>query len=489
MLVNQLIFRGKGDKIALREKGATYSYSQLQARTNHFRNYLYARGVREKDNIALFAKNSADFIFSYMAVVSLGGVVVPLNTMLTSREISFILKDSRVKHMITDKTLDLSGQYQDSQVPPAQFLTTQISRELNHSTYPAAPGVAIQDSDPCAILYTSGTTGRPKGALLSHGNLLMNSRSFSEATGSGADDNFLCVLPMFHSLAWTCIVLTALYKGASLTILESFLPKEVIATIRDQGVTTVIGVPAMYGFYASLARPEDLAGVRIFISGGASLPLEIINSFYEKTGKPVIEGYGLSEASPAVCFNPMHATKPGSVGLPLPGVEVKIAKPDGSEADCREVGELITRGPNVMLGYYGLPVESAKALRNGWLYTGDLAYIDEEGYIFIVDRKKDLVIVSGLNVYPREVEEVLYQYPAVKEAAVIGMPDKKRGEIVRAFVVVKEGMKLNKKDLIIFLKTNLASYKLPREIMEIDSLPKNATGKILKKELREIQPR
>jgi len=242
----------------------------------------------------------------------------------------------------------------------------------------------------------------------------------------------------------------------------------------------------MYGFYASLATPADLAGVRLFASGGASLPLEILNSFYEKTGKRVIEGYGLSEASPVVCFNPMHATKPGSVGLAVPDVEAKVVKDDGSEAGCREVGELSIRGPNVMLGYYGLPVESAEALKDGWLYTGDLAYLDEEDYIFIVDRKKDIIIVSGLNVYPREVEEILYQYPAVKEAAVIGKPDKKRGEIVSAYVVVKEGLKLNKKDLIVFLKANLASYKLPREIIEIEALPKNATGKILKKELREV---
>ncbi|OPZ75015.1 MAG: Long-chain-fatty-acid--CoA ligase [Firmicutes bacterium ADurb.Bin456] len=489
MLVNQLIFQGAAAKVALREKGTVYSYGQFQNRTGVFRDYLYARGVRERNNVALFAKNSADFIFSYMAVVSLGAVVVPLNPMLTPREIAFILKDCGAKHIITDKKLNLAGQYQDGQEPePEQLSTTRIGQEVQPA-YPAAPEIHIQETAPCVILYTSGTTGRPKGALLTHRNLVRNARSFSVATGACADDNFLCVLPMFHSFGWTCSVLTALYNGASLTILESFQPKEVIATIRNQGVTVVMGVPAMYGFYASLATPEDLAGVRLFASGGASLPLEILNSFYEKTGKRVIEGYGLSEASPVVCFNPRHATKPGSVGLAVIDVEVKVVKDDGSEASCREVGELIIRGPNIMLGYYGLPVESAEALKDGWLYTGDLAYLDEEGYIFIVDRKKDIIIVSGLNVYPREVEEILYQYPAVKEAAVVGKPDKKRGETVRAFVVVKEGLKLNKKDLIVFLKANLASYKMPREIMEIDALPKNATGKILKKELRGTQTR
>ncbi len=486
MLVNQLISRGAAGKVALIEKEAVYSYAQLQARTESFRDYLYARGIRERDNVALFAKNSADFVISYMAIISLGAVVVPLNTMLTPREIAFILKDSRVKHVITDKELNLAGQYQDGQLPPEQLLTSRINQEVNRATYPAAPEISVPETDPCVILYTSGTTGRPKGALLSHRNLISNVRSFTIATETSAADNILCVLPMFHSFGMTCCVLGALYNGASLTILESFQPREVIATIREKGVTVVMGVPAMYGFYASMATSADLAGVRLFASGGASLPLEILNSFYEKTGKRVIEGYGLSEASPAVCFNPLDATKPGSVGLPLPDVEVKVVRDDGSEAACREVGELIVRGSNVMLGYYGLPDETAEALKDGWLHTGDLAYRDEDGYIYIVDRKKDIIIVSGLNVYPREVEEVLYQYPAVKEAAVIGKPDKKRGEIVCAYVVAKEGQKLNKKDLIVFLKANLAAYKLPRDIIEMESLPKNATGKILKKELREF---
>ena len=215
MLVNQLIFQGTGDKAALREKGAVYSYAQLQARTGSFRDYLYARGIREKDNVALFAKNSADFIFSYMAVVSLGAVVVPLNTMLTPREIAFILKDSRVKHIITDKKLDLAGQYQEGQLPPEQLLTSRIGQEVNKATYPAAPEISVRETDPCVILYTSGTTGRPKGALLTHRNLVRNARSFSAVTGACADDNFLCVLPMFHSFGWTCCVLTALYNGAS----------------------------------------------------------------------------------------------------------------------------------------------------------------------------------------------------------------------------------------------------------------------------------
>lgn len=486
LLIHDLIRTGTGDKIAIYEKSASYSYAQLQNKVARYCNYLYALGVRPRDNVALFAKNSAAFIFSYMAVTSLGGVIVPLNTMLTPREIAFILKDADVKHIITDRDLDLSEQYKEGETPPVKLLITEIEKEISQKTYPEPPDITIHDSDPCVILYTSGTTGRPKGALLSHSNLVSNAEAFTAVTESGPADHTLSVLPMFHSFGWTCCIATTLYNGATVTIVETFAPKDVIATIRDRGITMVMGVPAMYNFYTSLAKPEDLSGVRLFVSGGASLPLEILEKFLEKTKKHVIEGYGLSEASPVVSFNPLNLTKPGSIGLPIIDNKVKIVDDSGKEMGCREIGELLVQGPNVMSGYYNLPAESAEALKDGWLHTGDLAYLDEDGYIFIVDRKKDIIIVSGLNVYPREVEEILYQHPAIKEAAAIGVPDKSRGESVRAYVVLKEDMKLDKKDLMAFLKKNLAKFKLPREIVEIDTLPKNATGKILKKELRNM---
>lgn len=484
MLVYELIQQGTDEKIALYERDAKYSYAQLKEKVYQYRNFLYDRGIRPNDNVGLFAKNSAEFIFSYLAVVSLGGSVVPLNTMLTSREASFILTDAQARYILTDKDLQLDTG--DTVSPPTQILIQNINEETSRFSYPAAPVIPMLETDPCVILYTSGTTGRPKGALLSHRNLISNAEAFSKVTDIAASDNTLCVLPMFHSFAWTCCVTTALYNGASITIVETFSPKEVIATIRDMGVTVVMGVPAMYTYYASLATPADLAGVRLFVAGGASLPMEVLNSFYAKTGKRVIEGYGLSETSPVVSFNPLNATKPGSIGLPVPGVEVKIITGDGRETAAGEIGEIIVKGPNVMLGYFNLPAETEEALIDGWLYTGDLAYMDEDGYIFIVDRKKDLVIVSGLNVYPREVEEIIYQHPAVQEAAVIGVPDKKRGETVRAFVVTKEGLQLNKKELLSFLKKNLASYKLPREIIVVEAMPKTATGKISKKDLRQM---
>ncbi len=483
MLVHELILTGAGDKIAIYEKGAAHSYAQMRQKVDRYRNYLYSIGVRPGDNVALFAKNSAEFLFSYMAIAGLKGLVAPVNTMLTPREIAFILNDAQVKHIITDRVLDLSGQFTNSNMP-VQISIAGLEKEAAANSCPQAPSIDIRDDDPCVILYTSGTTGQPKGALLSHGNLTSNAMAFSQATESGPGDNILCVLPMFHSFGWTCCIGTALYNGASVTIVENFSPKEVIATIRDAGVTMVMGVPAMYNFYTSLAKPGDLAGVRLFASGGASLPLEILEKFHEKTKKHVIEGYGLSETSPVVAFNPISRTKPGSCGLPVRDIKIKIVDSGGMELGDGEIGELLVQGPNVMIGYYNLPAETAETLRSGWLYTGDLAYRDEDGYIFIVDRKKDLIIVSGLNVYPREVEEILYQYPAVKEAAAIGVPDRSRGESVRAYIALKDGMILDKKDLMAFLKTNLAQFKIPREIVVIEELPKNATGKILKNELR-----
>ncbi|MGI6491319.1 MAG: long-chain-fatty-acid--CoA ligase [Pelotomaculum sp.] len=483
MLLHELLRQGLDEQIALYEKEATYSYAQLKKKVEQFRNYLYFIGVRPSDRVGLFAKNSSQFIFSYMAVVSLGGAVIPLNTLLTGREIAFILNDADAKFILTDKELNLNTG--DDTTPTTQILLQDISAATAREQFPAAPSMDIKETDLCVIIYTSGTTGRPKGAMLSHRNLVTNAVAFADMSQTTAGENILCVLPMFHSFGWTCCVDTALYAGASITIVENFSPRDVIAAIRNYGITVVIGVPVMYGYYAKMATPGDLSGVRLFVSGGAALPLEIINSFYTKTKKKIVEGYGLSEASPVCTFNPLEATKPGSIGLPIAGVEV-IIKNNGREAATGEVGEILVRGPNVMLGYYGMPAETGEALRDGWLHTGDLAYKDEDGYIFLVDRKKDLVIVSGLNVYPREIEEALYQYPAVMEAAVIGIPDQKRGEIVRAFIVVKEGMEINKKELLNYLKMNLASYKLPRGITELKSLPKTATGKISKLELRKM---
>ncbi len=290
---------------------------------------------------------------------------------------------------------------------------------------------------------------------------------------------------MYHCFAWTCAVLNPLLCGASITVLDGFTPKETIAAIKEYGVTVMYGVPPMYNFLSRAGEPGDLAGVRIFVSGGAPLPEKVARQFEEKHGVPIIEGYGLSEASPVVTLNPPARTKYYSIGKPLPGLEVKVVGPKGETLAPGAVGEIVVKGPSVMQGYYNLPLETSLALRDGWLHTGDLAYRDTEGYFFIVDRLKDLIIANGENIYPREIEELLYAYPGVTEAAVIGVPDELRGQAVRAYLVLAEGHVLDKKAIREYLAANLAAYKLPRDYIVLDALPKNQTGKILKRVLRD----
>ncbi|MCW2276955.1 long-chain-fatty-acid--CoA ligase [Heliophilum fasciatum] len=485
MVIHDLAYRGATEAVALQCKEQRITYGQMQALLIRYRNYFYHRGIRPGDNVGLFYKNSPEFVLSYLAIVSLGAVVVPLNIQFTAREITYIVQDAEMKHVVTMRPLDLNelASYNELQVV-TQLVLPELAGEMADPEIADAPAVAVEPSNPCVILYTSGTTGRPKGAVLSHANLLSNAQAVTHLGAVEAKDNVLCVLPMFHSFSWTCAVLTPLLNGATITIMEAFHPKEAMATLRSAGVTVAFCVPAMFGYFTSLGTPEDFAGMRVFVSGGASLPVEIYHQFQQKAGGTLIEGYGLSEASPVVTMNPIGKGKPGSIGTALQGVEVRIVDGQGNDLPPGEVGELITRGPNVMSGYYHLPEETAKALQGGWLHTGDMAYADAEGYYYIVDRIKDLIIVGGLNVYPREVEELLYQYPAIAEAAVIGIPDASRGEAVGAFVVLREGHHFKKKDLMEFLRANLAVYKLPREITIVPSLPKNATGKILKKELR-----
>ena len=273
--------------------------------------------------------------------------------------------------------------------------------------------------------------------------------------------------------------------GASITILEAFAPKETIAAIKEKQVSVVFGVPPMYNYLSRIGEAEDLRSVRVFVSGGAALPQKVAAAFQQKYGTPILEGYGLSEASPVVALNPSHKTKFCSIGRALPGLSVRVVNSRGETLPPGEVGELIVQGPSVMQGYYNLPLETSRALRNGWLHTGDLAYQDIEGYFFIVDRLKDMIIINGENVYPREIEELLYAFPGIVEAAVIGKPDTLRGEAVCAYIALEEGAVFDRKAIRDYLQPLLATYKMPRDIVQVDALPKNKTGKIMKRLLRE----
>ncbi|MDF2633533.1 MAG: o-succinylbenzoate--CoA ligase [Pelosinus sp.] len=487
MLVHEIIQQGMINQVVFLGK-SPITYGQLTDTVTKYRNFFYQQGIRPGENVGLFSKNSVEFIYSYLAIVSLGAVVVPLNFQLVPREIAYILHNANIKKLITMAHLDLDAELTtyNYQGEVTQLLISQISHTISQLEIPQAPvSPSFDENEVCTIIYTSGTTGSPKGAMLTHKNLVSNAQAFSQVFTYQHADRILCILPMYHCFAWTAAVLTPLINGSSILILESFSIRETITAIRDNALTVIFGIPNMFRLLAQWAQKEDFLHVKLFVSGGSSLPYEISEQFTKKIGKTVVEGYGLSEASPIVSLNPIDKVKYCSIGKPLPGVEVKIIDHENHTLPPCETGELLVRGPNVMQGYYRLPEETAKALQNGWLHTGDLAYMDTEGYIFIVDRLKDMIVINGENIYPREIEELLYAYPAIAEAAVIGIPNKQYGTSVHAYIVVNEESVIDKKALKTYLQEKLAPYKIPKEFITIDSLPKNSTGKILKTVLRQ----
>ena len=481
------------EKTALRFKGKDISYGELDQMVLSYAVYLRKCGVKTGDKVVLSCLNSPEFVCSYLGTVRNGAIIVPINLMLTMEEIAYIVKNSEAKYMIVQPVILQKVNLTKEAVEKALGITLIVLDEtFRRETAEISTDDFESFSDESAIstfLYTSGTTGKQKAAMLTHKNLLFNAEQCYLGLTAKPDDIYMCVLPMFHVFAFTACILMPLWSGATVSILESFQPKEVIETLLKDEITVFMGVPAMYVVLLEAGKKNiTFPKLRFCVSGGAALPVQIYRQGRDIMKLPIVEGYGLTEASPAVCFNPPFGVqKEGSIGLPIPYAECRIFDENDVELPAGEVGELVVRGENIMQGYYRQEEETKKTLRNGWLHTGDLAKKDEDGYLFIVDRKKDMVVVAGLNVYPREVEEIIYQYPKVKEAAVIGITDKLRGEYVKAFVVLKEGEECTQKELLAYLKERLASYKLPRAVEFITELPKNGAGKIMKRILKEEQ--
>ncbi|MEH7085381.1 o-succinylbenzoate--CoA ligase [Neobacillus drentensis] len=454
---------------------------------------LTSAGIKKGDKVALLLGNCPEFVTAYYGILRAGGVVVPINPTYTSGEISYILSNSHTKAVITDASLESTISLLKEQLEHLKMViyTESIKSELSweilfQETNDIFVSPSIQEDDLAVILYTSGTTGKPKGAMLSHRNMASNAESNSRLTEFTEEDRIIAVLPMFHVFSLTVCINVPIACGGTIVIVPKFSPSEVINTIRREKATLFAGVPTMFSFMHQLPETtaEDLTSIRACFSGGSALPVELLHRFEEKYNVPILEGYGLSETAPTTAFNPLRGTrKPGSVGIDIPGVKNKVVDPDGMEVPRGEVGELIVKGPNVMMGYLGMPEATSSALKDGWFYTGDLARMDEEGYIYIVDRKKDMIIVGGYNVYPREVEEVLYQHPAIVEAAVIGIMDNEFGEIVKAFVVSNDES-ITIDDVLHFCQDKLAKYKLPKQVEFMKELPKNSTGKILRRAFR-----
>jgi long-chain acyl-CoA synthetase len=364
-----------------------------------------------------------------------------------------------------------------------------LCEELIEGMSESEPGLEVKRSDLAVIIYTSGTTGKPKGAMLTHGNMLSNVAGSGASIGIDRRDGILLMLPMFHSFTLTACILMPLSVGARIVLVDRLrsIP-HVIKSMVLKRATILIGIPHIYDVMANRGIPwwlRMLLRLRVCISGSSPLSEATLKRFEAKIGIPLLEGYGLSETSPVVSINPLQGPrKPGSVGRPIPGVEVRIVSGCGAELPRGRVGEIAVRGPNVMRGYLNHPRETKETIREGWLLTGDIGKIDDDGYIYILDRKKDMILFHGMNVYPREIEEVLFSHPAVAEAAVVGKPDPRRGEVPVAFVSLKDGAHIEAPALITYCKQSLAAYKIPHRIVISEKLPRTATGKILKRELR-----
>jgi long-chain acyl-CoA synthetase len=478
------------DRAAVRLDDHTLNYERLDERSARVAGLLAARGVERGDRVALMLPNVPEFAMLYFGVLRAGAVVVPMNPLLKAREVEFYLGDSGAE-LIFAWQAAADEAAKGAEAAGAQFVPV-AAEPFDRLLGDYAPVTAVSDradDDTAVILYTSGTTGRPKGAELTHANLRRNAAvSASTLFHLEPVDVVMGCLPLFHSFGQTCGLNAVVGSGACLTLVPRFDPGKALEVIQRDRVTVFEGVPTMY--VALLNHPRrgeyDVGSLRVCVSGGAALPIEVLRRFEESFGCMILEGYGLSETSPVASFNhPGRERKAGSIGTPIQGVEIRVVDLLGQDVPAGAVGEIAIRGHNVMKGYWRHEQATSEAIPDGWFRSGDLARQDEDGYLFIVDRKKDLIIRGGYNVYPREIEEVLYEHPAVAEAAVIGIPHPTHGEEVGAAVVLKSGAEATPADLRAFCKERVAAYKYPRHVWLEAALPKTATGKLLR---REVQP-
>jgi long-chain acyl-CoA synthetase len=474
----------RGDATALKLDDAELSYAMLDGASAHVAGLLRERGVEPGDRVGIMLPNVPYFAVCYYGILRAGAVVVPMNVLLKGREVAFYCGDPDSRVVFVWHDFAEAGETGAEQAGTDCIVVKPGEFEELVGTAPAVTEVAERaEDDTAVILYTSGTTGTPKGAELTHSNLKRNAEIAEGLFGLGEDAMTLGALPLFHSFGQTCGLNATVFAGGCLTLIPRFDPERALEIIERDGVNVFQGVPTMYAAMLNAAGSHDSSSLQVCVSGGAALPVEILRGFEEKFGCKVLEGYGLSETSPVASFNhPDRERKPGSIGTPVEGVEMKLADEEDG------VGEIAIRGHNVMKGYWRKPEATEEVMRDGWFHTGDLAQVDEDGYYFIVDRKKDMIIRGGYNVYPREIEEVLYEHPAVREAAVLGVPHDELGEEVGAAVALKDGQEVGADELQAFVKEQVAAYKYPRRIWFVDELPKGPTGKILKREIEVPAP-
>lgn len=525
--------RSFADEIALIHPDRTITYGELSVRVRRFAAALLAAGVRPGDKVGVMIPNRPEFTIAYFGILHAGGVVVPLNILLVADEVAYTLTDSDAVAMVvwapleagihgfervsTCKQFFVAGAGADAELPDGARRfdeATGAESEISSLGFQIPDMAQTMPDDTAVILYTSGTTGKPKGAELTHFNLYFNALCVSERQFTrwprevnvfGPGHRGLACLPLYHSFGQTAMQNGMLFGGAAVRYMERFDGEQALAAIQNDRVTFFAGVPTMY--FAILAVPDgenrfDTSSLRFCVSGGAALPVEVKRKFENRFRVKIQEAYGLSETSPLACSQEVDGTeKAGSIGRPMWGIEMMIG--DDSQEDLKshisdlkyqipnlkpapigQPGEVLIRGHNIMKGYYKRPDATAEAMRGGWFHSGDIGTVDADGDFSIVDRKKDMIIRGGFNVYPREVEEVLYQHPAVREAAVVGVPNEKYGEEVKAVIALHTGRSATPDEIIAYCKEHLAAFKYPRIVQIIDSLPKGPTGKILRRELR-----
>ncbi len=462
-----------------------FSYGQLLVQTLWVAEQLRVKfKIQPGDRIGIWLKNCPQFVPALFGVLQADAVVVPINNFLKPAEVSFIVANAGINVLITDESMHESLQKLQVLQPALRALKVET---LQTDEPRKSKIVNRKSQDLAVIIYTSGTTGHPKGAMLSHDNIWHNVQSCRKVLEAAGHDRFVVLLPMFHSFMMTVGIFLPLLVNGSIVVVKSLHPpKNILAEIIQHKATLLPAVPQFFRMLTSDSVPANLP-LRLCISGGAPLPGEILKEFTAKFPIPLLEGYGLSESSPVASFNPLHGPwKAGSIGVPIYDVEMSIQDDTGKILGPDETGEVCIRGKNVMLGYWQQPDETAEVMRGDWLLTGDIGHVDADGYYYITDRKKDMLLVNGINVYPREIEEVLYQFKGVKEAAVIGVPDARKGEQAVAYLSVNDGVTLDEKALLQFVRERLADYKVPKKVVILPALPRNSTGKILKTALRQM---
>ncbi len=480
------------DKLALKNEDTLITYGKLEQTINKITNAFIDKGVKQGDRILLQVGNKLEFVYCFFAAIKSGAIVVPVNPAYTASEVSFIAQDCQpILYLCEDSSKEnipaVAGQ--SNNLIDAYNVEDENFRSFYQNYSNECSHTLTKEDDVCEILYTSGTTGKPKGAMLTHKGLYSNAQTFKDILHVNEQDICLISTPLYHSASQTNCMLTLFVAGGTNMIIPKFSTKKVLTLLVKEKITFFFGPPSIIAILLNHPNIKTVQlSLRIAFTGSAPMPVELLHRWKEVVGFELLEGYGLTECSPIVCnHKPEDFKKVGSIGPAIPGVAVKVVDEDGNEVSPGTRGELVVKGPNVMKGYWNNPQETAQTIKDGWLHTGDIAYQDEDGYFFIVDRKKDVVIRGGLNIYPREIEEVLYSYPKIFEASVIGIPDPIMGEELKAFYSLKNPLDpIDEEELRNYCKLHLAPYKIPKYFEKVDELPKTISGKILKQQLRAL---